>query len=77
MKTALQELLIDLMINLEKEIGHRLNMEKFTPFLEKEKEQIIEAHKSGWIDCQQHIMTIGELTREGKEYYNQTYNQNK
>lgn len=42
-----------------------------------EKEQIIESHKSGWIDCQQHIMTIGETTRLGEEYYNQTYNQNK
>jgi len=54
-----------------KELTIRLVKEK----LDKEKEQIIEAHKSGWIDCQQHIMTIGETTRLGEAYYNQTYNQ--
>ena len=36
--------------------------------LEKEKEQIIEAHKSGGYEM---------FTRTSKEYYNQTYNQNK
>jgi len=45
--------------------------------LEKEKEQIIEAHKIGWEDCQEYIKTIGQTTRKGKKYYNQTYNQNK
>jgi hypothetical protein len=34
----------------------------------KEKEQIIEAHKSGGYEM---------FTRTSKEYYNQTYNQNK
>jgi hypothetical protein len=37
-------------------------------FIEKEKEQIIEAHKSGGYEM---------FTRTSKEYYNQTYNQNK
>ena len=41
--------------------------------LEKEKEQIIEAHKIGWEDCQEYIKTIGQTTRKGKKYYNQTY----
>jgi hypothetical protein len=45
--------------------------------LEKEKEQIIDAHKIGWEDCQEYIKTIGQTTRKGKKYYNQTYNQNK
>jgi hypothetical protein len=44
--------------------------------LEKEKEQIIQAHKIGWEDCQEYIRTIGQTTRKGKKYYNQTYNQN-
>jgi len=44
------------------------------PFIEKEKEQIIEAHKIGWEDCQEYIKTIGQTTRKGKKYYNQTYN---
>jgi hypothetical protein len=69
MKTAMQELLIDLMINLETEIGHKLNMEKFKPFLEKEKEQIIEAYSDG--HC------IKDEFYNPKEYYKNTYNQNK
>ena len=43
--------------------------------LKKEKEQIIQAHKIGWEDCQEYIKTIGQTTRKGKKYYNQTYNQ--
>jgi hypothetical protein len=68
MKTAMQELLIDLMINLEREIGHRLNMEKFAPYLEKEKEQIIEAINAWCNDG--NILTP-------EQYYEETYNQNK
>jgi len=45
--------------------------------VEKEKNQIIQAHKIGWEDCQEYIKTIGQTTRKGKKYYNQTYNQNK
>jgi len=45
--------------------------------LEKEKEQIIDAHKIGWEDCQEYIKTIGQTTRKGKKYYKETYNQNK
>ena len=38
--------------------------------LEKEKEQIINAHGLKYYD-------IGEVTITGENYYNQTYNQNK
>jgi len=75
MKTAMQELLIDLMINLEREIGHRLNMEKFAPYLEKEKEQIIDAYENGVGDENERNLS-GQFTN-AKQYYNQTYNQNK
>lgn len=83
MKTAMQELIDDLR-ELKKhskdnkqdtsfDIGMTFAIARAELRLEKEKEQIIESHKSGWIDCQQHIMTIGETTRLGKQYYNQTY----
>ena len=75
MKTAMQELRDDLaQIFHDNKIPLYLDIGKY---IEKEKEQIIDAHKLGWIDCQQHIMTIGETSRQGEEYYNQTYNQNK
>jgi Fe-S cluster biogenesis protein NfuA len=71
MKTAMQELLE----NLQKQFDEQ----KFpividgTKYLEKEKEQIIEANRQGRCnDCP--IMYSNE---EAQEYYNQTYNQNK
>jgi len=78
MKTAMQELIDDIgkYIKVDwpmnKSIRNSINKG-----LEKEKEQIIEAHKIGWEDCQEYIKTIGQTTRKGKKYYNQTYNQNK
>ena len=39
-------------------------------YLEKEKEQIIQAHGLKYYD-------IGEVTITGENYYNQNYNQNK
>jgi hypothetical protein len=77
MKTAMQEA-IELVKKYDnREIPFNVMLFNLELLLEKEKEQIIEAHKSGWIDCQQHIMTIGETSRLGEDYYNQTYNQNK
>jgi len=76
MKTAMQELIEELQsINDFKYKG--LVIELIKNKLEKEKEQIIDAHKIGWEDCQEYIKTIGQTTRKGKRYYNQTYNQNK
>ena len=69
MKTAMQELIIDLMIHLEHEIGARLNIERFATFLEKEKEQIIDAYTEGYTNWDSEMTSV--------EYYNQTYNQNK
>jgi hypothetical protein len=71
MKTAMQELLE----NLQKQFDEPMNPIRIdgTYFLEKEKEQIIEANRQGRCnDCP--IMYSNE---EAQEYYNQTYNQNK
>jgi hypothetical protein len=71
MKTAMEELLIDLMINLETEIGYRLNMEKFKPFLEKEKDQIMNDFEFGRI-------STGYPEIKPVDYYLERYfNQNK
>ncbi len=75
MKTAMQELIDSIRFTDKECYATMFNEGLFDKALEKEKEQIIEAHKLGWFDCQQHIKTIGETTRQGEEYYNQTYNQ--
>jgi hypothetical protein len=76
MKTVMQELIDE----LESIKGYKyggLVIRLIKDKLEKEKEQIIQAHEIGWEDCQEYIKTIGQTTRKGKKYYNQTYNQNK
>jgi hypothetical protein len=77
MKTAMELALAR--IELMKDINaNSIHWEMFkNDCMEKEKEQIIDAHKIGWEDCQEYIKTIGQTTRKGKRYYNQTYNQNK
>jgi hypothetical protein len=78
MKTAMQELIEWYKKeHFVKTTFHIQLLNKFESLLEKEKEQIIQAHKIGWEDCQEYIRTIGQTTRKGKKYYNQTYNQNK
>ena len=77
MKTAMTELLIDFMMFLETEIGHKLNMEKFRPFLEKEKEQIIEAFESGMAEGDGIHSANLDYDANSSIYFNQTYNQNK
>jgi len=72
MKTAMQELIEDLQKEFLKS-GLNLNIEPFKPFLEKEKEQIIEAHEEGFYSPPFKKSRRGEAL----EYYNQTYNQNK
>jgi hypothetical protein len=69
MKSAMQELIDELDKSLVKSIFERLEMEGiFIKALEKEKEQIIQAHGLKYYD-------IGEVTITGENYYNQTYNQ--
>jgi hypothetical protein len=69
MKTAMQELIE----YLEKDyyINELTNFDKDKiKFLEKEKEQIIDAYYGN-------IDGVFGYREEGQEYYNQTYNQNK
>ena len=81
MKTAIQELIEKLsMKNSDSFYAlafYHDNDEIIKEALEKEKEQIMKAHQIGWEDCQEYIKTIGQTTRKGKKYYNQTYNQSK
>ena len=73
----MQELIIDLMFHLEREIGTRLNTERFVPFLEKEKEQIMDAFKIGVTEgLGMESNSLGYDANE-EQYYNQIYNQNK
>lgn len=47
-------------------------------FLEKEKEQIIEAHFAGWSDAYDYLQSdSNDRARQAAEYYDETYNQNK
>ena len=66
MKTAMQELIEHIQINATKfSLMNTYNiLKEIEPYLEKEKEQIIEAKNDPTL-------------RSPLEYYNQTYNQNK
>jgi len=92
MKTAMQELIE----YLEKDyyINELTNFDKDKiKFLEKEKEQIINAHFNGMdklatslseflpikhtMSVIQEIKNAGDIHEDGEQHYNQTYNQNK
>ena len=81
MQTAMQELIED--INIEKKLGYitenaanRIIDYIDNLYLEKEKEQIIDAHIEGQrvFDKYQHTQWTND---QAEHYYNQTYNQNK
>jgi hypothetical protein len=94
MKTAMQELLDDIQKYIKvdwpmnKSIRNSINKA-----LEKEKEQIINAHFNGMdklatslseflpikhtMSVIQEIKNGGDIHEDGEQYYNQTYNQNK
>lgn len=77
----MQELIIDLMFHLEHEIGARLNTERFVRFLEKEKEQIMNAYADGakgGANGTKGQHDFGWVSIQMKEkYYKQKYNQKK
>ena len=71
MKTVIQELIEELKAN---DVAHGMYWIKrqsdfFEKYLEKEKEQIIDAYRKGYIHYLPQV--------DSEEYYNQTYNQNK
>ena len=84
MKTAMQELIDDLK-ELKKDskernqdtsfdIGMTFAIARAELRLDKEKEQIIDAHLNGQSD---HHFSLESRTLEAEQHYNQTYNQNK
>jgi hypothetical protein len=92
MKTAMQELLTYILVDCRNESGTiQFNAhETFNKFLEKEKEQIIDAGNACSIKSMVHREKLDEMSEDelrnslvedtisyGEEYYNQTYNQNK
>ena len=80
MKTAIQELIENYEMSANQYLEMKqtnkaalyFNLAKWTKekYLEKEKEQIIDAYYG-------HIDGVFGYREEGEEYYNQTYNQNK
>jgi hypothetical protein len=88
MKTAMQELIDDIQQAFQGQWGVYLNSEKFAPYLEKEKEQIIEAGNACSIKTIVHKEKLDKMSEDelrdslvedtisyGEDYYNQTYNQ--
>ena len=76
MKTAMQELIDEMTKQLDlhespevKEVLRILKASAIRKYWKKEKEQIIDAYLKGYIHYLPEI--------DSKEYYNQTYNQNK
>lgn len=55
MKTAMQELIEDMKLKLDNNLLLKLNQSRFIPFLEKEKEQMLDfglyVKKNGWVGC--------------------------
>ena len=75
MKTAMQELIEWMEKDLEngkKTIGNIL--EKSNKLLEKEKEQIINAHTNAYLIGEDNI-SVEDANKASEQYYNQTYNQ--
>ena len=88
MKTAMQELLENLQKQFDEQT-HPIRIDG-TYFLEKEKEQIIDAGNGGFLINFLHREKIAKMSDDelrdslvkdtisyGEDYYNQTFNQNK
>lgn len=77
MKTALQELIEFIELNIDDNdfIKHQV-LEEADKALEKEKEQIINAHINGQSEFD--MLQFRDINKTlSDNYYNQTYNQNK
>jgi len=83
MKTAMQELIED--IDIEKKLGYitenaanRILDYIDNLYLEKEKEQIVDAFEVGYKSCDiDEAFEINRKLASGDLYYNMKYNQNK
>ena len=59
-------------------VAHQNLIHYVIPYLlEKEKEQIIEAHFAGWSDAYDYLRDEFSEPRQAEDYYEETYNQNK
>ncbi len=77
MKTVLQQLM-DLMSEQPFTFGNAINLVILNELIEKEKEQIINAHLEGWSDAYDYLKSdSNDQARQAEDYYNETYNQNK
>ncbi len=76
MKTAMQELIEA--VNQHYSNPLRTDIFDTNPFLEKEKEQIVNAYDRGYKACDlDEALEINKTMFSGERYYNQTYNQTK
>jgi hypothetical protein len=73
MKTAMEELIKELYYIQELPMVSGI-IKRAELLVEKEKEQIINAHLNGQSD---HHFSLESRMAESEDYYNQTYNQNK
>jgi hypothetical protein len=76
MKTAMQELIEFIESTNNTPHVNLTIMDKAKKLLEKEKEQIIEAHTNAYLIGEDYIK-VEYANKESEHYYNQTYNQNK
>ena len=79
-QTAMQQLVEHIQINATKfSLMNTYNiLKEIEPYLEKEKEQIIDAYEDGYEACDlDEVMEVNKKLTSGKLYYNMNYNQNK
>jgi hypothetical protein len=74
MKTAMQELLSEMSHPNWDRLSFDARYEMFDKLLEKEKEQIIDAHLNGQSD---HHFSLESRMAEAEQHYKEKYNQNK
>jgi hypothetical protein len=73
MKTAMQELLEEF-DNMPEYLFYTYLKVKRDELIEKEKEQIIEAHFEGWSDAYDYLSEFNnDKARQAEEYYEETY----
>ena len=75
MKTAMQEWFDELKANYTY-MANEIYQKGFEKYLEKEKEQIINAHTNAYLIGEDDI-SVEDANKASEQYYNQTYNQNK
>ena len=73
MKTALQELIE--ICNKDQVSFTEWFLDNYKTYLEKEKEQIMDAHFTGWCDAYDYLDDDTSEPSQAIDYYNETYKQ--